>query len=159
MSENKVLFFYLLNLPNYLVLVFVVVVFEFAVLPPPLTLVVVVDVPFEFVDVVLTVEVLPAGLLAGVMVDAGDEAGLLVFALLVAVLVFDSPGQAAPNKPNVKTAERAITFFISIIFSCLLQRIYIYLLFNDRPKTVEFLNLFWNNGQYKRQIFLSQLNK
>ena len=48
---------------------------------------------------------------------------------LVTVFVFvDSPGQAAPNKPNVKTAERAITFFISIKFSCLLQRIYIYLI-------------------------------
>jgi hypothetical protein len=41
---------------------------------------------------------------------------------LPATFVFDSPGQAAPNKPNVKTAERAITFFISIKFSCLLQR-------------------------------------
>jgi hypothetical protein len=44
----------------------------------------------------------------------------------VAVFVLLSPGQAAPNKPNVKTAERAITFFISIKFSCLLQRMYIY---------------------------------
>jgi hypothetical protein len=140
--------------------VLVVVVVEFAILLPPLTLVVVVDEPFEFVDVVLTDEVFD-GLLIGVMVDAGDEVVVLfAFVLaLVAVLVFDSPGQAAPNKPNVKTAERAITFFISIIFSCLLQRIYIYLLFNDRPKTVEFLNLFWNNGQYKRQRFTSQLKK
>ncbi len=65
---------------------------------------------------------------AGVMVDAGDEVVVLfVFALLVAVLVLSPPGQAAPNKPNVKTAERAITFFISIIFSCLLQRMYVYL--------------------------------
>jgi hypothetical protein len=42
------------------------------------------------------------------------------------VFVLLSPGQAAPNKPNVKTAERAITFFISIKFSCLLQRMYTY---------------------------------
>jgi hypothetical protein len=44
------------------------------------------------------------------------------------VLVVSLLGQAAPNKPNVKTAERAITFFISIKFSCLLQRMYIYLI-------------------------------
>lgn len=66
---------------------------------------------------------------AGDMFAAGDVfviGDLFAFAL-VAVLVFASPGQAAPNKPNVKTAERAITFFISIIFSCLLQRMYVYL--------------------------------
>jgi len=59
------------------------------------------------------------------VVFAGDE---VVFAgLALVLLVFDGvSGQAAPNKPNVKTAERAITFFISIIFSCLLQRMYIY---------------------------------
>jgi hypothetical protein len=51
-----------------------------------------------------------------------------VFLGALALLVFvGSLGQAAPNKPNVKTAERAITFFISIKFSCLLQRMYIYL--------------------------------
>lgn len=100
--------------------------FELAGLLPPLTLVVVVVVPLAFVEVLLTVEVF-----AGVIDDAGDAvfAGFVALVLppLVAVLVFDSPGQAAPNKPNVKTAERAITFFISIIFSCLLQRMYIYL--------------------------------
>ena len=137
-------------------LVVVEVEFDFVVLP----LVV------EFVVVVVVEELLlllfDIGLVvvAGV-VAAGDAvlAGLVVFALFVAVLVFDSPGQAAPNKPNVKTAERAITFFISIIFSCLLQRMFIFILFNDRPKTVEFLNLFWNNGQYKRQKLRSQLKK
>ena len=98
------------------------VVLEFMVLLPPLTFVVVVVVPFEFVDVVFT-----AAVFVGIGVEAG-VAGLVVFVfVLVVVLVFDSPGQAAPNKPNVKTAERAITFFISIIFSCLLQRMYIYL--------------------------------
>ena len=102
----------------------VVVELEFIDLLPPLTLVVVVDVPFELVDVEVDVEVL-----AGVMVLAGAEvlAGFVVFVLLAAVFTFDSPGQAAPNKPNVKTAERAITFFISIKFSCLLQRMYVYL--------------------------------
>jgi len=80
-----------------------------------------------------------AGLLAlaGALVLAatdGDAAGVAVLAGAAFVflgafvlLVFDGvSGQAAPNKPNVKTAERAITFFISIIFSCLLQRMYIY---------------------------------
>jgi len=59
---------------------------------------------------------------------------VVLFALLVVVVVLltelpelvtfapPSLGQAAPSKPNVKTAERAITFFISIKFSCLLQR-------------------------------------
>ena len=82
-----------------------------------------------------------AGVIAGVAVDAGLDAvfDLLAFeaplpALFVAVL----SGQAAPNKPNVKTAERAITFFISIKFSCLLQRMYIFYLFYDPPKKVVF---------------------
>jgi hypothetical protein len=62
---------------------------------------------------------------AGVEVLAGAVfAGLLV--LVVLLVLVPSLGQAAPNKPNVKTAERAITFFISIKFSCLLQRMYIY---------------------------------
>ncbi len=57
-----------------------------------------------------------------VVVDVFD-----MFAGLLVLLVFDGvSGQAAPNKPNVKTAERAITFFISIKFSCLLQRMYTY---------------------------------
>src|SRR6185369_10820849 len=46
--------------------------------------------------------------------DAGDET-VFVFdlaALLGALVLPASLGQAAPNKPNVKTAERAITFFI-----------------------------------------------
>jgi hypothetical protein len=55
----------------------------------------------------------------------------LALLVVVVVLLTELPvlltlaplsGQAAPNKPNVKTAERAITFFISIKFSCLLQR-------------------------------------
>ncbi len=140
-----------------LLVLVVVVEFDFVVLP----------LLVEFVVVVLVVLLvllppLVVGLIAGVMVDAGDEVVVLLVVLVVFVVfvVFDdSPGQAAPNKPNVKTAERAITFFISIIFSCLLQRNYLYLLFNDRPKTVEFLNLFWNNGQYKRQRFTSQPKK
>jgi hypothetical protein len=137
-----------------------VVVFVLVVLPAPLVVVVfvvlvVVDDPLLLVFDVFDVE-------AGVIVDIGDEVVfvlLVVLVVLVVVLVFDSPGHAAPNKPNVKTAERAITFFISIKFSCLLQRMYIYLLFNDLPRKVEFLNLFWNNGQYKRQILRSQLGK
>jgi hypothetical protein len=76
---------------------FVVVVFVVVVVLPPL--------------VVVFVVVFVVAVLAG------------LFVLLVLVLL---SGQAVPNKPNVKTAERAITFFISIIFSCLLQRMYIY---------------------------------
>jgi hypothetical protein len=100
-----------------------VVVLEFIDLLPPLTFVVVVVVPvFELDDDVVDVAVL-----AGVMVLTGAVLTGFVFVLLAAVFVFVSPGQAAPNKPNVKTAERAITFFISIKFSCLLQRMYVYL--------------------------------
>ena len=117
---------------------------------------VVVTLPFAFVVVVVLVPVvvLPpvfAGLIVAAGVVAGVVAGLLTLAGALLLLAAGS-GQAAPNKPNVKTAERAITFFISIKFSCLLQRMYIYLLFNDLPKKVESLKLFWNNGQYKRQI-------
>lgn len=62
------------------------------------------------------------GLIAGLIVAIGDAvlAGIVVFIglfilELLAVLTFTSVlGQAAPNNPNVKTAERAITFFISI---------------------------------------------
>lgn len=90
-------------------LVFVVVVLEFADLFPALTLVVVWVVPFAFVDVLFTVEVFAGVVAAGLAVLAG-----LVLVLFAAVFVFDSPGQAAPNKPNVKTAERAITFFIRL---------------------------------------------
>jgi hypothetical protein len=98
----------------------VVVVFEFIDLLPALTFVVVVDVPFVLVDVVFTDEVFAGVVAAGDMLVAG------LFVLFAAVFVLSEPGQAAPNKPNVKTAERAITFFISIIFSCLLQRMYVY---------------------------------
>ncbi len=102
----------------------VVVVVDLFMLPPLLVV--------ELVVVVLLL-FLPLFdgliLVAGVIVDAGDVAGLLTFVFVfVAVLVLVSPGQAAPNKPNVKTAERAITFFISIKFSCLLQRMYVYLI-------------------------------
>ena len=142
-------------------LVLVVVVVEFVLVVLPLVEFVVV---VEFVEVLLPPPLFDGLIVAaGVMVLAGDEVVFVLLVELVVLVVFvvfvASLGQAAPNKPNVKTAERAITFFISIIFSCLLQRIYIYLLFNDRPKTVEFLNLFWNNGQYKRQRFTSQLKK
>lgn len=103
--------------------VLVVVVVDLLTLPPLLVTV--------FVVVVLLL-LLPLfdGLMfvAGVIVAAGDEVVLLVVlvVLVVFVVFVDSPGHAAPNKPNVKTAERAITFFISIKFSCLLQRMYIY---------------------------------
>lgn len=105
-------------------LVVVVVEFERVVLPL-----------VEFVVVVeFVVEVLlppPVEFDIGLIVAAGVAVlvvvELVLLVELVVLVVFDdSPGQAAPNKPNVKTAERAITFFISIIFSCLLQRIYIY---------------------------------
>lgn len=99
------------------------VVLEFIALLPALTFVVVWVVPLALVDVLFTVEVF-----AGVMVDAGVAVLLAFVFVFVAVLVLVSPGQAAPNKPNVKTAERAITFFISIKFSCLLQRMYVYLI-------------------------------
>lgn len=105
--------FNLIRLQNYLLVLLVlvvVVVFVLVVLP------VVVELLVELLTVVLPP--LFDGLLIGDIagLDAGDAvfAGLVVFALLVAVLVFDSPGQAAPNKPNVKTAERAITFFIRL---------------------------------------------
>ena len=85
------------------------------------------------VDVLLVVEFVVDVLLVAAGVEAGVEAGVDVFAGLLtlplagALFVPLLSGQAAPNKPNVKTAERAITFFISIKFSCLLQRMYIYL--------------------------------
>ena len=107
---------------NYGLLVFVVVVeLDLVVVTLPLALVVVV-----VLDVVVVVLVLLGAIVgAGVAVFAG-----VTFAGLVLPLpaLFDVPpsGQAAPNKPNVKTAERAITFFISIKFSCLLQRIYLF---------------------------------
>ena len=100
----------------------VVVEFDLVVVTLPLALVVVVV--FDVVVVVLPL--LGAIVGAGVAVFAGVTfAGLL--ALPLAALFDAGSGQAAPNKPNVKTAERAITFFISIKFSCLLQRMYIYL--------------------------------
>ena len=86
------------------------------------------------VVVVFVVVVEPLALLVVVVTLLTELPVLVVFAPL-------SPGQAVPNKPNVKTAERAITFFISIKFSCLLQRMYIYLLFNDLPKKVVSLKL------------------
>ena len=97
-------------------------------------LVVVFVVPFEtVVVVVLVVVVEPFALLVVVVTLLVELPVLVVFAPL-------SPGQAVPSKPNVKTAERAITFFISIKFSCLLQRMYTFL-FNDLPKKVVFFKL------------------
>jgi hypothetical protein len=100
--------------------VFDEVVFDLLTLP--LTLVVVVELvvvdgePFVTVVVVVLVVVeAPFALLVVVVVLLTELPELLTLAP-------PSLGQAAPNKPNVKTAERAITFFISIIFSCLLQR-------------------------------------
>jgi hypothetical protein len=129
-------------IPNYLLVLVVVVVVEFDLVVLPFVFVVevvlVVDVVEPLVLLVLVAAGVEAGVEAGVAVAA--FAGLLVLplpALFVPVL----SGQAAPNKPNVKTAERAITFFISIKFSCLLQRMYIYLLFNDLPKKVVSLKL------------------
>jgi hypothetical protein len=111
--------------------VVLVVVFVLVVLPVFVVELVVV----EFI--VVLPPVLPPVFDIGDMVAAGDEVVMVLVVVLVtvlvtvlvllvfALLVFDSPGQAAPNKPNVKTAERAITFFISIIFSCLLQRMFL----------------------------------
>ena len=45
-----------------------------------------------------------------------------VFAGFTLLLFAGGSGQAAPNTPKIKTAERAKVFFIFIIFSCLLQR-------------------------------------
>ena len=110
---------------NYGLLVFVVVVVEFDL--------VVVTLPLEFVVVVVLLVLVELPVFAGLMVAIGVAvfAGATFAGLLALPLpaLFDVPpsGQAAPNKPNVKTAERAITFFISIKFSCLLQRMYIYL--------------------------------
>jgi hypothetical protein len=99
----------------------------FVLVTLPLTFVVVTELvvvfvePFAtFVVVVFVVVVTPFALLVVVVVLLTELPELVTFAPL-------SPGQAAPNKPNVKTAERAITFFISIKFSCLLQRMYMYL--------------------------------
>jgi hypothetical protein len=110
--------------PNYLLVLVVVVELDLVVETLPLALVVVV-----VLDVVVVLPVL-AGLIVaiGVAVFAGVTfAGLLTLPVLPALFDVPPSGQAAPSKPNVKTAERAITFFISIKFSCLLQRMYIYL--------------------------------
>jgi hypothetical protein len=80
---------------------------------------------------------------------------LLAFDVVLLVFVLSPAGQAAPNKPNVKTAERAITFFISIIFSCLLQRMLLNCLTTVLKQSCP-SNLFWNNGQYKRQTLYCQ---
>jgi hypothetical protein len=81
-------------------------------------------------------------LVIGLLAAAGVEgaAGLLAgFAgALFAVLVPASP-QAAPRRPIVKTAERAITFFISINSPVFFKEYMFTLLFNDLPKKVVFL--------------------
>jgi len=125
--------------PNYLLVFEVLPVFAGLVLAMLLVLLVL----LVFAGVIVAAGVVAAGVAVAT--------GLLTLVPVLLLLAAGS-GQAAPNKPNVKTAERAITFFISIKFSCLLQRMYVYLLFNDLPRKVESLNLFWNNGQYKRQI-------
>ena len=109
---------------NYLLVLVVVVEFDLVVVTLPLALVVVV-----VLDVVVDVLPVLAGLMVAIGVAVFAGATLAGFVLPLPAL-FDVPpsGQAAPNKPNVKTAERAITFFISIKFSCLLQRMYIYLI-------------------------------
>jgi len=107
---------------NYLLVFVVVVELDLVVVTLPLALVVVVV--FDVVVVVLPL--LGAIVGAGVAVFAGVTLAGLVLPL-PALFVPLLSGQAAPNNPNVKTAERAITFFISIKFSCLLQRMYIYL--------------------------------
>ena len=104
-------------------MVFDDVVFALVTLPFAFVVVVVDEFvePFvTFVVVVFVVVVVPFALLVVVVVLLTELPELATLAPL-------SLGQAAPNKPNVKTAERAITFFISIIFSCLLQRMYVYI--------------------------------
>ena len=114
--------FLTITLPNYLLVLVVVELVLVVVVLLPLLLVVVL-VLLLFVVLLVTFAGVEAGVVAaGVAVFAG------LLALLGALLLFAAgSGQAAPNKPNVKTAERAITFFISIKFSCLLQRMYVYL--------------------------------
>ncbi len=67
--------------------------------------VVVVEPPFEFV----------------VVVEFDTDAFLGALLLLPPL-----SGQAAPNKPNVKTAERAITFFIRLYSPVFFKECYVY---------------------------------
>ena len=98
---------------------------------------------FDFVVLVVVVEPVFAGdVVVTVLVTVFVTVLVDVFlAELVAVLVLSGPGQAAPNKPNVKTAERAITFFIRLNSPVFFKECMCTLLFYDRPRKVVFLKL------------------
>lgn len=81
-----------------------------------------------------------AAVLAGAGVDV--FAGLLVELVELVEFVAVSP-QAAPRRPSVKTAERAITFFISINSPVFFKEYIFTLLFNDLPRKVVFLKPFF----------------
>src|SRR5688572_22768783 len=88
------------------VLVLVVVPELLPLMLPELVLVVVPELAFDG-------EAAGDGVEAGVIVAAGDAAGLLAFVLELALpLVFVGVSQAIPKVPKTKTAERAIVFFI-----------------------------------------------